>query len=651
MIQANKKTIKDFGFMRVASIVPQVSVGNVEMNKEIILQKIKEATQKDAALIVFPELSITGYTLGDLFHQEILQQEALKALYDIREDSKKHRSLVVVGLPFLINGALFNVAALLSRGIIIGIVPKSYLPNYKEFYEARWFAPSRDLSVKDIDLFGERVPVGNDLLFRFFHMPGFVLGIEICEDLWTPLPQSSFQAVGGATVLVNLSASNEVVGKSEYRRELVTQQSARTFSAYLYTSSGVGESTTDLVYSGHALIAETGILMAESKRFERKGEELYADIDIQHLVLNREQTGSFAKSVHALDDRKFRFIDFKEELASPTRLNRFVDENPFVPGNPEERDKRAQEIFSIQTAGLAKRLEYAHLDSSIIGLSGGLDSALALLVAVEAHALLGLPTKNIYAFSMPGFGTSDRTKKNAKKLAEHLEVQLEEIDITRGSNQQFRDIQHNGKTQDVTFENVQARYRTMILMNKSNQIGGLVVGTGDMSELALGWNTFSGDHISHYNVNAGIPKTLVKYLIQWVSEREDFKHTQSVLQDILDTPISPELTRKGKGGITQKTEDLIGPYQLHDFFLYHFVRWGSSPVKILFLAEQAFGKKYSRATLKKYLRIFIKRFFKNQWKRSVMPDGPKIGSVSLSPRGDWRMPSDAEVDLWLRDIK
>lgn len=650
MSSSSQKTIKDFGFMRVASIVPRVSVGNIEAHKEILLQKIQEATQKGAALIVFPELSITGYTLGDLFHQEILQQEALEALRDIRENSKKHRSLVVVGLPLLINGALFNVAALLSRGTIVGIVPKSYLPNYKEFYEARWFAPSHDLSVKEIELLGERVPVGSDLLFRFSDMPSFVLGIELCEDLWTPLPPSSFKAVAGATVLVNLSASNEVVGKADYRRELVIQQSARTFSAYLYTSSGVGESTTDLVYGGHALIAESGILLAESKRFEREGEELYADIDIQHLILNREQTGSFASSVHESHDREFRFIDFKEELTSPPRLDRFVDANPFVPMNLEERDKRVQEIFSIQSAGLAKRLEYAHINKSIIGLSGGLDSTLALLVAVATHRLLGLPIKNINAVTMPGFGTSDRTKKNAIALAKKLGVHLEEISIIKGSLQQFKDLKHNGTRQDVTFENVQARYRTMLLMNKSNQIRGLVVGTGDMSEIALGWNTFSGDQISHYNVNAGVPKTLVQYLVQWASEQKDFVSVKEILEDIIDTPISPELISVSKKQITQKTEDLIGPYELHDFFLYHFVRWGSSPTKILFLAGQAFSKKYSRATLKKYLRLFIERFFKNQWKRSVMPDGPKVGSVSLSPRGDWRMPSDAEVDLWLRDL-
>ena len=647
----NTIELSNFGFLRVAAVVPKLALGNPIANAEIIITAAKKAVDHQAALVVFPELSLTGYTLGDLFQQETLQREAIWGLHRILKASDNFSALVCVGLPLSIEGKLFNMAAVIVGGKILGLVPKTYIPGYKEFYEERWFASSRDLLTKEIDLLGQKVPVGTDLLFRSVKQPNLVLGVEICEDVWMPVPPSSFKALAEATILVNLSASNELIGKADYRRELVTQQSARTVAGYIYASCGVHESTTDVVFSGHALIAENGTLLKESERFDRGTQIIYADLDLQHLKTDRERMTSFGEGVHELPNKEFRFVEFTKPILSPRKLDRYIDPHPFVPKNVAERDKRAAEIFSIQASGLAKRLEYSGIKKPIVGLSGGLDSTLAILVAVRACELLDLPRKNIHAFTMPGFATTKRTKSNAVKLAEALGVTLETIDITDGSKQQLKDISHDGRSQDVTFQNVQARYRTMILMNKSNQIGGLVVGTGDLSEIALGWNTFTGDHISHYCVNAGIPKTLVKYLVQWVSDQPDFAKAKKVLRDILNTPISPELARNHKKDIDQKTEDIIGPYELHDFFLYHFIRWGSSPQKILFLVQEAFGKKYSPIVIKKWLKLFIERFFHNQWKRSVMPDGPKVGSVALSPRGDWRMPSDVEEKIWLRGLK
>ncbi len=647
----NTIQLSRFGLMRVAAVVPRLWLGKPEENGKEIIKLIKVAAAKQTGLIVFPELSITGYTLGDLFHQELLQEESLISLQEIVDASKTVKAVVLVGLPLACEGKLFNMAAVISGGKILGLVPKTYIPGYKEFYEERWFASSRDLLAKEITILGKKVPIGADLIFQSEKLPAFALGVEICEDVWMPMPPSSFKAVAGATVLANLSASNELIGKADYRRELVSQQSARTVAGYIYASCGVHESTTDVVFSGHALIGENGGLLKESERFDRESQIIYADLDLHHIKTDRERMTSFGEGVHELPRKEFRNISFDTDIASPEKLERSLTQNPFVPSNESERDKRAQEIFAIQAAGLAKRMEHADKEKPIIGLSGGLDSTLALLVAVRACELLGLPRNNIHAYTMPGFATTKRTKSNAIKLAEALGVTLETIDITEGASQNLKDIGHNGKTQDITFENVQARYRTLVLMNKSNQINGLVVGTGDLSEIALGWNTFTGDHISHYCVNSGIPKTLVKYLVQWVRSQKDFSKAKKVLADIIATPISPELVRAGKKDIDQKTEDIIGPYELHDFFLYHFVRWASAPKKILFLAEQAFGKKYPRAVIKKWLRLFVGRFFRNQWKRSVMSDGPKVGSVALSPRGDWRMPSDVAVDAWLKELE
>lgn len=640
------ETNTKYGFFRVSAAVPKIKVGDIDYNVDQIIKFAKEASTQGSLFTVFPELAITGYTLGDLFHQHLIIEGAIDGLNKITRESKKINSILAVGLPIVFENKLFNVAAIISRGKIIGIVPKTYIPNYKEFYEERWFASAKDLRADEMDLFGKKVPIGTDLLFRLKNKPEVVLGVEICEDVWVPIPPSSYQVMGGATVIANLSASNDLTGKADYRKNLITQQSARGICSYIYTSCGVHESTTDVVFGGHAIIAENGSILKESKRFEPEGEIILADIDIEHLLNDRAKTSSFGKD----KIKDFRFVDFKTSLPQIKDLKRYIDPAPFVPSNPAEIDKRAEEIFSIQSTGLAKRLRQTKINKITLGLSGGLDSTLALLVAVKTFKILNLPLKDIRCYTMPGFGTTNRTKSNAIKLAESLGVSIETIDITKGSKQNLEDIGHDSKTQDLTFENVQARYRTMTLMNKANLIKGFVLGTGDLSEIALGWNTFTGDQISHYNVNASIPKTLVKYLVAWVSRQDDFKNSKKILNDILDTPISPELLKPKDGKITQKTEDLVGPYELHDFFLYHFLRWNSSPAKILFLATKTFDKKYKFEIIKKWLSVFITRFFHNQWKRSVMPDGPKVGSVALSPRGDWRMPSDAEVSLWLKNL-
>lgn len=650
-------TPNKFNYIKVSAATPKLKVGDIDYNIKELLKLVAKADEQNVQLLVFPELCITGYTLGDLFHQQLVLDKSKEALQSIQTASKKLKSIIIVGLPLAFEGKILNAAAVISRGKLMGLVPKTYIPGYKEFYEERWFASARDIVGKEINIFGlpgqgAKVPIGTDLLFRSKENSEVVLGIEICEDLWGPLPPSSFQVIKGAIIIANLSASNELVGKADYRRNLISQQSARGICGYVYSSCGVHESTTDVVFGGHSLIAENGAILTESKRFQQDGEMIVSEIDIEHLLLDRERTTSFGETIHEAPKREFRFIDVDFPYLKNYSLNRHIDPRPFIPQDNEERDKRVQEIFSIQTAGLAKRMSQSGIKNIMLGLSGGLDSTLALLVAVKACQLLNLPLKNIYAFTMPGFATSKRTKSNSLKLAQALGINIETINITAGSLQQLKDIKHNGKTQDVTFQNVQARYRTMILMNKSNQLKGLVLGTGDLSEIALGWNTYTGDHISHYNVNASIPKTLVKYLVDWASKQKTFLPAKKILIDILDTPISPELVSDSdKNGISQKTEELVGPYELHDFFLYHFARWGSSPSKIQFLAEKAFQKKYKPEIIKKWLKLFITRFFHNQWKRSVMPDGPKVGSVSLSPRGDWRMPSDAEATIWLKELK
>ncbi|MDP1719280.1 MAG: NAD(+) synthase [bacterium] len=644
--------LKNFDLLPVAVAVPRVKVGNIDFNLKQIVELAGKADKAGAALVLFPELAITGYTAADLFHQRLLIENVATAVKQIEKATERIGAVLVVGAPVEISGKLFNCGLVISGGRVRGIVPKSYIPGYKEFYEERWFSAARDLQVTEISWLGKKIPVGTDLLFRISEKPEVVLGVEICEDLWTPVPPSSLQVLHGANVIVNLSASNDLVGKSEYRRDLVVQQSARGICGYLYSSCGTGESTTDVVFGGHAMIAENGSLLCESKRFSRENELIFSEIDLGHIVHDRAKMTSFSEGAHEFPEKAFRLVEALNKNSKPANLTRWINPAPFVPGDPAERDKRSEEIFSIQAAGLAKRLEQVKHQNLIIGLSGGLDSTLAVLVAVKAADLLRLPRKNIHALTMPGFATTKRTKSNAVKLAEALGAYIETIDITKGAERQLKDIGHDLVTQDLAFENAQARYRTMTLMDRANQVGGIVVGTGDLSEIALGWNTFTGDQISHYGVNAGVPKTLVKYLVEWASEQKEFRSAQEVLRDIVATPISPELVKPiGNKEITQKTEDIIGPYELHDFFLYHLVRWGSSPSKVLFLAERAFGAKYSKTVLKKWLTLFVTRFFANQWKRSVMPDGPKVGSVVLSPRGDWRMPSDADAELWLKDIK
>lgn len=648
-MQVPKSNYK-YGFLRVAAVVPSLKVGNIAYNTEEITKAAAKADSEGASFIVFPELALTGYTVADLFHQELVWESVPEALNALAKKLRNNSALIFVGSPLLMEGKHINAAVAIYRGKILGIVPKTYLPGYKEFYEKRWFSSAKDLTSHSFFINGEEIPVGTNLLFKADKGKA-VFAAEICEDLWGPLPPSSFHAVAGANVIANLSSSNELVGKADYRRELVKNQSARTISGYVYASSGMLESTTDLVFSGHSIIADNGNIISETKMFERETQIALADLDIHHSEIDRIRTTSFTDSAKELKSHEYRTI-FLEGFAPKTKsgLLRPLPPNPFLPNDIAQRHRVSEQVFNIQVAGLSTRLLHTGIRHAVIGLSGGLDSTLALLVVVKAFEKLGISFKNIHAFTMPGFGTTHKTKSNAYTLAEAAGITLEEIDITKGSSAHFKDIKHDGKTEDTTFENVQARYRTMILMNKANQVGGLVIGTGDLSEIALGWATFNGDHISHYNVNASVPKTLVRHVVASVSETTEKLELRKTLEDILNTPVSPELKRPEKGRITQKTEEIIGPYELHDFFLYHFIRWGSAPEKILFLAEIAHGNSYSKREIKKWLTVFIKRFFGNQWKRSVASDGPKVGSVSLSPRGDWRMASDADLTLWLNEL-
>lgn len=646
-----KSQLRDLGFARIALAIPKIRVADCDFNADQIIELVQKAERQNVDVLLFPELCLTGYTAADLFQQETLLKKSSDALQRIIDAGENSNILIAVGMPIACDGQIFNCAVLIQGKSILGVIPKTYIPNYKEFYEERWFASARNATSREIDLLGQKVPFGTDLLFRAANFPEMVVGVEICEDLWVTIPPSSYQALAGATLLLNLSASNSIIGKADYRKNLVSDQSAKCIAAYAYCSCGVGESTTDVVFDGHAMIAENGTILAESERFSRSNQLIFRDIDFARLLFDRRKLTSNGDNVYELGNKKFRTIDFYLQAASADRPERVTPEHPFIPFDSSQRDRVCEEIFSIQVSGLAKRLEPAWLKKAVIGISGGSDSTLALLVAVKAFDELGLDRKNIFAYTMPGFATSERTRQNAIKLCRSLGVTLEEIDIKDGCLQQFKDIDHDEANQNVVFENVQARYRTMILFNKANQLGGLVLGTGDLSEIALGWCTFGGDHLSHYNVNASIPKTLIKYLISWVAETQVDEDTRLILQDILSTPVSPELTSEKEGKITQKTEDIIGPYELHDFFLYYLVRWGMSPKKILFLAEHAFDGKYSVQEIKKWLKLFIQRFFNNQWKRSCMPDGPKVGSVSLSPRGDWRMPSDAECIVWLEELQ
>ncbi len=643
-----------YGFLRVAAACPPVRVADPEANAEATLACIEQARGRGAQVLVLPELGLTGYTCGDLFFSlHTLVGGAERALGRLLRATAGEAMVVVVGLPVQAGGRLYNAAALLQSGQVKGVVPKTFLPGYKEYYEERWFSSSREARENAVRIAGAETPFGTDLLFQIPEEPGVTLAVEICEDLWAPIPPSCHQAVAGATVILSPSASNDLVAKAEYRRQLVAQQSARTLSAYAYANAGVHESTTDLVFGGQLLIAENGILLAEGERFRREGELVATDVDTERLRVERTRQTSFADAVHGAG-RAHRLVALAPvPAAAGRRLLRPVEAHPFVPLDPVTVDERCREVFSIQTAGLARRAEHTGAGRLVLGLSGGLDSTLALLVCSRTLDLLQRRRADLLAVTMPGFGTTARTLDSARRLASAFGAELREIDIRPACSQHIRDIGLDPQDQQsVTYQNLQARERTQVLMDLANKEGGIVVGTGDLSELALGFATFAGDQISMYNVNASVPKTLVRHLVAWVAAHHASEAERAVLQAVLDTPVSPELVPPGADGqVGQKTEELIGPYELHDFFLYCLVRLGAGPGKILYLAGHAFEGRYPPETLRRWLRVFLERFFAQQFKRSVMPDGPKVGSVSLSPRGDWRMPSDATAQAWLRELE
>ena len=630
------------GFLKAAAFSPALRVADCTYNAQQILADVQAAAARGVKLAVFPEFCLTGYTCGDLFLQHTLQTGALDALQTVLDGTRTLDTVVLVGLPLLIHGKLYNCAAVLCRGQLLGLVPKTYLPNYGEFYEKRQFTPG-STEVETITVCGQQVPFGTSLLFRCRSMPSFVLGVELCEDLWSALPPSTFHALAGATVIANLSASDETVGKAEYRRALVSNQSARLLCGYLYASAGHGESTQDMVFAGHDLIAENGTLLAETAPFA--GGIAETEIDCQRMEAERARNTSFELSRDG-----YTTVEFDLELTE-TPLTRWIDPAPFVPGDPKRRAERCELILKMQADGLAKRLEHAHAKTAVIGISGGLDSCLALLVAVRAMKQLGRPASDVLAVTMPCFGTTHRTRSNAEILCDELQVSFKEIDIAETVHSHFRDIGQDESVLDVTFENGQARVRTLELMDTANRTGGLVVGTGDLSELALGWATYNGDHMSMYGVNAGVPKTLVRHIVQYVADTCGQPVLRDVLVDILDTPVSPELLPSATDGtIAQQTEKLVGPYELHDFYLYYVLRFGFGPAKIYHLALAAFAGRYEPEVLLAWLRNFYRRFFAQQFKRSCLPDGPKVGSVTLSPRADWRMPSDACNALWLKEL-
>ncbi len=640
-----------YNFIRVGSAIPKCKLADCIYNKDKIIRILQQACEKQIQVLVFPELSITTYTCGDLFFQSSLLSSAKSGLYDIVKASQDIDIFAVVGLPLSIDNQLFNCAVAIYKGTILGVVPKSCLPNYGEFYEKRWFSSAKQLLSKELFLCGQKVPVGTDLIFSAEQIPYCKIGIEICEDLWSVIPPSSYQSLYGATILLNPSASNELATKYDYRKQLISQQSSRCIACYVYSSSGVGESTQDTVFSGHGLIYENGTLLKESQRFLKETQLIYTDIDLELLANDRMKNTTFTDTQSDLPS--FREITFSMKPQNIDELERIIKSQPFIPENNEFLDKRCRDIFNIQTVGLARRIEHTHAKTVVVGISGGLDSTLALLVCAKACDYLGISRNHIIGITMPGFGTTDRTYQNALSLMSALGVQTREISIQKAALQHFEDIGHDISVHDVTYENTQARERTQILMDIANKESGFVVGTGDLSELALGWATYNGDHMSMYGVNAGVPKTLIRVLVRWIAEYGSLSQkANEILFDVLDTPVSPELLPPDEAGnINQKTEEIVGPYELHDFFLYYVVRFGFSPAKILFLAEQAFNGEYERATLLKWLKNFYYRFFTQQFKRSCLPDGPKVGTISLSPRGDWRMPSDAFNSVWLEEVE
>ncbi len=623
--------------------MPAVKVGDVVYNVQQIESLIAQAEGKGVEVMVFPELCLTGYTCQDLFREQLLLDKAEEGLLMLLDFTRKLDVISIVGLPVVINGLLYNCAAVIQHGTILGVVPKTYLPNYGEFYEKRWFASAQDLNPAEIYLAGSPVSVSAEPII-FSTGDDVKFGIEICEDVWAPIPPSNNLALAGADIIFNLSASDELIGKHRYLCSLLAQQSARTISAYVYASSGFGESTQDVVYGGNAMVFEDGSLLVDGERFSLQPQIQVAQVDVERLRMERRQNTTF---INAQRHSSARHIAAKPVAPRDFELIRQVDAHPFIPKDGDMQ-QGCEEILNIQVAGLAKRLYHIGASKAVIGISGGLDSTLALLVTVKSFDKLGLDRKGIIGITMPGFGTTDRTYNNAMALMKALGVTIREISIAKAVTKHFEDIGHDMQKHDVTYENSQARERTQILMDVANQVNGIVIGTGDLSELALGWATYNGDHMSMYGVNAGVPKTLIRYLVSFVAG----ELATDILLDIIDTPISPELIpADAMGNIKQKTEDLVGPYELHDFFIYYFLRWGFSPKKIFILAQKAFDKTYDDATIKKWLQTFCRRFFTQQFKRSCLPDGPKVGSVSLSPRGDWRMPSDASSALWLKECE
>ena len=631
------------GFVKVAAVTPDIRVADTAYNTENICRMIDETVKEGAKIIVFPELCVTGYTCSDLFTQDILLQDARKAMFEIAEYTTGKDALIFVGLPMAVDGELYNVAAALNQGRILGLTTKSFLPNYGEFYEMRQFrrGPGK---ARMICLNGQEIPFGPQLLFAAEGMEELIVSAEICEDVWSPIPPSIQAAREGATVIVNCSASDETIGKASYRRSLIEGQSARLICGYIYANAGEGESTTDLVFGGHNIIAENGTTLAKSKRFENSA--IYTEIDVKRLLSERRKNTTFQTA----EEKTLMRIPF-EITIEETKLTRVFSSRPFVPSVMSERTKRCEEILTIQAMGLKKRLAHAHAKSAVVGISGGLDSTLALLVSAKAFDALGMDRKGIVAVTMPCFGTTDRTYQNACKMSQKLGATLREIPVGAAVEQHFRDIGHDPEDHSVTYENSQARERTQVLMDVANQEGGIVIGTGDMSELALGWATYNGDHMSMYGVNASVPKTLVRHLVHYYADTCEDEELKRVLYDVLDTPVSPELLPPKDGEIAQKTEDLVGPYELHDFYLYYLLRFGYEPSKIYRIARYAFAGEYDDATIYKWLYTFCRRFFIQQFKRSCLPDGPKVGTVALSPRGDWRMPSDACATGWLRDLE
>ncbi|MBO4826720.1 MAG: NAD(+) synthase [Prevotella sp.] len=650
----------EYGFIKVAAAVPVMRVADCEYNVQEIESQIAQAEGKGVEVVVFPELCITGYTCQDLFRQQQLLDAAEHGVLRLLDFTRKLDIVAIVGLPVVVGDLLLNCAAVVQKGELLGMVPKTYLPNYSEFYEKRWFASSQDLRPTEIHFAGNKLTVSPDpTLFRT--CDGVMFGIEICEDVWAPTPPSNQLALAGADIIFNLSASDELIGKHQYLQSLLAQQSARTMTGYVYSSSGLGESTQDVVYGGNCIVYENGHLLCDGERFSLESQMVVTQIDVERLRSERRTNSTYVNALRNLKwslangQKTVNYVNCRSYTPRDFELIRPIDPHPFIPAD-EDMAESCEQIFNIQVGGLAKRLLHIHAKNVVVGVSGGLDSTLALLVCVKTFDKLGLDRKGIIGVTMPGFGTSGRTYRNALALMKSLGITMREISIAKAVTQHFEDIGHDPKVHDVTYENSQARERTQILMDLTNQIGGIVVGTGDLSELALGWATYNGDHMSMYGVNASIPKTLIQYLVRYVANSGVDEQSRATLLDIVDTPISPELTpADDKGNIKQKTEDLVGPYELHDFFLYYFLRFGFTPRKIFMLAQAAFQQKdnakYSDEEIKKWLTTFVRRSFNQQFKRSCLPDGPKVGSVSLSPRGDWRMPSDASSAIWLKELE